>query len=108
MIIRNLSEEQLNQLKLIAERQGYRSLNEFMLDQIDEIIALDGLEAAKYFLQPAMNTLLERLNALIKVEDPKLNNIYGQVMKNAEMLITLFEALGLNGNDDFNFSKPNE
>ncbi|MBU7002104.1 hypothetical protein HPG02_00435 [Pediococcus pentosaceus] len=105
IIIRNITEEQHNQLRIIANEQGYTSLNEFMQDQITEIIALNALDAAKYVFQPVLNDILSQVNQLSRTEDAKLNNIYGQVVKNNDLLLSLFELMGINEQPNLNFDK---
>lgn len=105
IIIRNITEEQHNQLRIIANEQGYNSLNEFMQDQITEIIALNALDAAKYVFQPVLNDILSQVNQLSRTEDAKLNNIYGQVVKNNDLLLSLFELMGINEQPNLNFDK---
>ncbi|MCT3019873.1 hypothetical protein EFN43_02065 [Pediococcus pentosaceus] len=105
IIIRNITEEQHNQLRIIANQQGYNSLNEFMQDQITEIIALNALDAAKYVFQPVLNDILSQVNQLSRIEDTKLNNIYGQIVKNNDLLLSLFELMGINEQSNLDFEK---
>lgn len=104
--IRNIDDEQLNQLKSLAKKQGYPSLNEFMLDQISEIIDLEALDAVQYKIQPIMNTLVSGTNELRKNNNQKLNDIYGKLVENGEILLSLFELLGFDEQENLDFEQP--
>ena len=55
--VRNVSEEIFIQLKMISDKYGYTSFNQFMLDQLQLIAVNDGLNAYQ-------NKFVETLNEI--------------------------------------------
>lgn len=76
--VRNVSEEIFIQLKMISDKYGYTSFNQFMLDQLQLIAVNDGLNAYQ-------NKFVETLNEI------KLNQkrIIEQQLKNEVAMVGL-------------------
>lgn len=76
--VRNVSEEIFIQLKMISDKYGYTSFNQFMLDQLQLIAVNDGLNAYQ-------NKFVETLNE-IKLNQKK---IIEQQLKNEVAMVGL-------------------
>ena len=76
--VRNVSEEIFIQLKMISDKYGYTSFNQFMLDQLQLIAVNDGLNAYQ-------NKFVETLNE-IKLNQKK---IIEQQLKNDVAMVGL-------------------
>lgn len=82
--VRNVSEEIFIQLKMISDKYGYTSFNQFMLDQLQLIAVNDGLNAYQ-------NKFVETLNE-IKLNQKK---IIEQQLKNEVAMVGLDANLDL-------------
>ena len=82
--VRNVSEEIFIQLKMISDKYGYTSFNQFMLEQLQLIAVNDGLNAYQ-------NKFVETLNE-IKLNQKK---IIEQQLKNEVAMVGLDANLDL-------------
>lgn len=71
--VRNVSEEIFIQLKMISDKYGYTSFNQFMLDQLQLIAVNDGLNAYQNKFVETLNEI--RLNQKKIIEQQLKNEV---------------------------------
>lgn len=94
--IRNVDEDIKQTLILMAKKEGYENLSQFVYDILDDFVNGQELENSKNVMAPILNEMIKKMNIIIENEQ----RITEQNADMRSALTDMFEFFGMSSDEE--------